>query len=134
MKNMGRFDHKLLPYRRGKRKQDSPSIMGVFYYQYKSEKKICSMPALVPARAGERVQHGGVGVDVQAGARRERRFIEQRADGVVLALAAQRADDHLERRRVGGTLLASPPEERERPLLVPREVHRLEQGCDVRAE
>ena len=53
------------------------------------------MPALVPARAGERVQHGGVGVDVQAGARRERRFVEQRADGVVLALAVQHADDHL---------------------------------------
>jgi hypothetical protein len=108
--------------------------MVVFYYQYKSEKKICSMPALVPARTGERVQHGGVDADVQAGAWRERPFVEQRADGVMLALAAQRADDHLERRRVGGTLLAGPPEEHERPLPVPREVQRLEQGRDVRAE
>jgi hypothetical protein len=32
MKNMGRFGHKLLPYRRGKGKHDSPSIMGVVYY------------------------------------------------------------------------------------------------------
>jgi hypothetical protein len=79
----------------------------------------------------ERVQHGGVGADVQAGARWERHFVEQHA---VLALAAQRADDQLERRRVGGTLLASPPEERERPLPVPRELQCLEQGRDVCAE
>jgi hypothetical protein len=32
---------------------------------------------------------------------------------------AQRADDHLERRCVGGTLLAGPLEERERPLQCP---------------
>jgi hypothetical protein len=32
--------------------------------------------ALVLARTGERVQHGGVGADVQAGARRERRFVD----------------------------------------------------------
>jgi hypothetical protein len=44
--------------------------------------------ALVPAHAGERVQHSGVGADVQAVARWERHFVEHRADGVVLALVA----------------------------------------------
>jgi hypothetical protein len=52
----------------------------------------------------------------------------------VLALVAQRADDHLERRRIGGTFLAGPPEERGCPLPVPRELQRREQGRDVRAE